>query len=82
VNIYATDDFGVTGYCVKIYHSTPSSSDSCWTSVTSTNSFSKSSISISANRYSKTYAYVWFRDAAGNISAVYSDSCQDYNSCG
>jgi len=76
VSISATDDFGVTAYCVQTSSSTPSSSASCWTSVTLATSFSKSSISVSLSSqyYSTRSAYVWFRDAVGNVSSRYSDS--------
>jgi len=76
VSLSATDNVGVTAYCVKTSSLTPSSSDSCWTSVTSTTNFSQSSISISSytSRYKTSYAYAWFRDGAGNVSSQYSDS--------
>src|SRR3989338_5454119 len=73
----ATDTVGVTGYCAKESSTTPSSNDSCWTSVTSTTSYSAtvaftlSSGSVGDN--TKT-VYVWFRDTAGNMSASASDS--------
>ena len=77
----ATDDVGVTAYCAKEASTTPSTSDSCWTAVTSTTSYSAnvaftlSSGSIGNN--TKT-VYVWFKDTAGNISASSSDSITLY----
>ena len=77
LTLSATDTVGVTGYCAKESSTTPSSNDSCWTSVTSTTSYSAtvsftlSSGSVGDN--TKT-VYVWFRDSAGNVSASASDS--------
>ena len=70
----ATDDVGVTAYCAKEASTTPSTSDSCWTSVTSTTSYSASvSFTLSSGDGTKT-VYVWFKDAAGNVSTSASDS--------
>ena len=74
LNLSATDNVGVTGYCAKESSTTPSSNDSCWTSVTSTTSYSASvSFALSSGSATKT-VYVWFKDAAGNVSASASDS--------
>ena len=65
----------------KRHPRTPSTSDSCWTAVTSTTSYSAnvaftlSSGSIGNN--TKT-VYVWFKDTAGNISASSSDNITLY----
>ena len=64
----ATDNIGVTGYYLSQYTSTPSATSSSWTNVTSTTSFSKTITTYSSNRY----YYVWYKDAAGNISSRYS----------
>ena len=77
LSLSATDNVGVTGYCAKESSTTPSNSDSCWTSVTSTTSYSAtvsftlSSGSVGDN--TKT-VYVWFKDTAGNVSSSASDS--------
>src|SRR3990172_4181507 len=74
LTISATDNVGVTGYCAKESSTTPSSNDTCWTSVTSTTSYSATvSFTLSSSSGTKT-VYVWFKDAAGNISASSSDS--------
>ena len=65
----ATDNIGVTGYYLSTNSSTPSATSSSWNNVTSTTSFSKKITSYS----SYTYYYVWYKDAAGNISSRYSE---------
>lgn len=70
----ATDDRGVTGYYVSESFTKPSASDSGWTSITSTTSYSESvSYTLSSGDGDKT-VYVWYKDAAGNISDESSDS--------
>ena len=77
LTLSAIDDVGVTWYCAKESSATPIANDTCWTTVSSIKnysaavSFTLSSGSIGDN--TKT-VYVWFRDAAGNISASTSDS--------
>ena len=74
LTLSATDNVGVTGYCAKESSTTPSSNDTCWTSVTSTTSYSGSvSFTLSSGFGTKT-VYVWFKDVAGNVSASSSDS--------
>jgi hypothetical protein len=77
LNLSASDDVGVTGYCASESSTTPSVSDSCWTTVTSTTPYSSSvSFTLSGGRVgdnTKT-VYVWFRDNAGNVSSPASDS--------
>src|SRR3989338_7071964 len=67
LTLSATDNVGVTGYCAK-ESSTISANDTCWTSVTSTTSYSANvSYTLSSGTGIKT-VYVFFRDAAGNVS--------------
>lgn len=70
----ATDNVGVTGYYVSESPTPPSASAPGWTSVTSTASYSADvSFTLSSGDGTKT-VYVWFKDAAGNVSAAASDT--------
>src|SRR3989338_2900340 len=74
LTLSATDNVGVTGYYASETSTTPSASASGWTSVTSTTSYSADiSFTLSSGSGTKT-VYVWFKDAAGNVSASSSDS--------
>ena len=74
LTLSATDNVGVTAYYASETSTTPSASAAGWTSVTSTTSYSASvSFTLSSGSGTKT-VYVWFKDAAGNISASSSDS--------
>ena len=74
LTLSATDNVGVTAYYASETSTTPSASATGWTSVTSTTSYSASvSFALSSGSATKT-VYVWFKDAAGNISASSSDS--------
>src|SRR3990167_5355960 len=74
LNLSATDNVGVTGYYLSTSSTTPSVTATGWTSVTSTASYSASvSYTLSSGDGSKT-VYVWYKDAAGNVSATASDS--------
>ena len=74
LTISATDNIGVTGYCAKESSETPSVSDTCWTSITSTTSYSAGvTFTLSSGDGTKT-VYVWLKDVAGNVSGVISDS--------
>jgi uncharacterized delta-60 repeat protein len=72
-----SDNYGVSAYYVSEISTAPSSSNSGWTSVTSSTSFS---ITISftltgessPGSYSRT-VYTWFKDSSGNISSSASD---------
>ena len=80
VLLSATDSVGVTAYCLRNYSSTPSSTSSCWTSVTSTTSLSRSSVSVYVSSGSGyKYVYAWFRDAARNVSSRSYDSVYCYS---
>ena len=55
LTLSATDNVGVTGYCAKESSTTPSSNDSCWTSVISTTSYSATvSFTLSSGSGTKT----------------------------
>ena len=72
--ISATDSVGITGYYASETSTTPSASATGWTSITSATSYSASvSFTLSSGDETKT-VYVWFKDAAGNVSASASDS--------
>ena len=72
LTLSATDDFGVTGYYTSESSITPSNNDSGWSIVTSTTSFSATdnfTISRTASAGNASHwVYVWFKDAAGNVS--------------
>lgn len=70
----ATDDVGITGYFVSANSSLPSVSDSRWTSVTSNTHFTDAVSYTLSNKDGDKTVYVWYTDAAGNISDYASDS--------
>lgn len=72
--ISATDAVGVAAYYVSEVSTTPSTSAAGWMSVTSTTSYSANvSFILSSGDGTKT-VYVWFKDAAGNVSVSANDS--------
>ncbi|MEK9144991.1 MAG: hypothetical protein AAB339_05220, partial [Elusimicrobiota bacterium] len=74
LTLSATDSVGVVGYYVSTSSSTPTASASGWNSVTSTTSYTGSvSYTLASGDENKT-VYVWYKDAAGNVSSVASDS--------
>ena len=74
LTLSATDSVGVVGYYASTSSSTPTTSASGWNSVTSTTSYTGSvSYSLASGDESKT-VYVWYKDAAGNVSSAASDS--------
>ncbi len=74
LTLSATDNVGVTGYYASETSTTPSASASGWTTITSATSYSATaSFTLSSGSGTKT-VYVWFKDAAGNVSARISDS--------
>ena len=74
LTLSATDSVGVTGYYLSTSSSTPVASASGWNSVTSTTSYSGSaSYPLTSGDEQKT-VYVWYKDAAGNVSSSASDS--------
>jgi len=80
----AYDSNGVTAYCLSTSSSIPSSSSSCFISVSSASNFSKtiSNVSISAGGGWR-FIYGWFKDSSGNVSLTFSDSiyCPTNGSC-
>ena len=73
LNLSATDSVGVVAYYASTSSSTPAASNSGWQSITSTTSYSANiSFTLSSGTGTK-YAYVWYRDFAGNASSVVND---------
>jgi len=75
LNLFAIDAFGeVTGYYVSTSSTTPSVSDTGWTSVSSTTFYTGNvSYTLNSDEGTKT-VYAWYKDTAGNVSARASDS--------
>ncbi|MBI2472166.1 MAG: carboxypeptidase regulatory-like domain-containing protein [Planctomycetes bacterium] len=74
LTLSATDDVGVSGYYISTSSTTPSASDSGWTAITSTTSYTEDiSYTLSSGDGSKTI-YVWYKDASENISRLASTS--------
>ncbi len=74
LTLTATDNVGVVGYYLSTSSSTPVASASGWNSVTSATSYTGSvSYSLTSGDEQKT-VYVWYKDAAGNVSSQASDS--------
>ncbi len=72
LSISATDSVGVTEYYASESSTTPSASATGWTSVTSATSYSADvPFTLSSGGGIKS-VYVWFKDAAGNISTSVS----------
>jgi len=67
LDISATDDVAVTDYYASESAATPQASDSGWQSYQQSTSFTLSG-SNSLGVFQRT-VYVWFKDAAGNVSA-------------
>jgi len=68
LSLSASDNVGVTGYYIAESVITPSLSASGWKSL-----IASASHTLSTGDGSKT-VYVWYKDAAGNVSATVSDS--------
>ena len=74
LTISATDNIGVTGYYASENSNSPSSSASGWTSVSSAIAYSAGvTFTLNSGDGTKT-VYVWFKDAAGNVSSFANDS--------
>lgn len=70
----ATDNTGVTGYFAAETAAAPASTDAGWIVISASASYSADvSYALSAGTGTKT-VYVWFKDAAGNVSNYMSDS--------
>ncbi len=76
LNLTATDSVGVTGYFLSNSSLSPIASTSGWVDLTTVVNFQKSiNYTLPSGTGPKT-VYVWYRDAAGNISAPYADSIE------
>ena len=74
LSLSATDGVGVIGYYLSESSATPLASASGWTTVSSTTSYSGSiSYTLSSGDSNKT-VYVWYKDAAGNVSSSANDA--------
>ncbi|HBR15330.1 MAG TPA: hypothetical protein DD723_07295 [Candidatus Omnitrophica bacterium] len=74
LTLSGADNVGVTGYYLSNNSTAPSASATGWVSVTSATSFNKTvSYTLPSGEGTKT-VYAWYKDAAGNVSAAYSDS--------
>ncbi|WP_419470356.1 LamG-like jellyroll fold domain-containing protein [Candidatus Kuenenia sp.] len=74
LKLSATDNVGVTGYYLSTSSTTPAASATGWVSVTSTTSYTEDvSYTLSSGDGTKT-VYVWYKDAAGNVSNTASDA--------
>ena len=75
LSLSATDNSGVVGYYLSTSNITPTASSAGWTAVASTASYTANNIvyALSGSDGTKT-VYCWYKDAAGNVSSVASDS--------
>ncbi|MFO0793481.1 MAG: hypothetical protein U0586_05395, partial [Candidatus Brocadiaceae bacterium] len=74
LNLSATDNTGVTGYCISTNSTPPLATASGWTSITSTTDFNLNRpYTLSSVDGIKTL-YFWCKDAADNVSNVASAS--------
>ena len=73
LSLLASDDVGVTGYYLSQTNSTPASNASGWSAVTSSTSFSASD-NYTLSSLGLNTVYVWYKDAAGNVSSPASDT--------
>ena len=74
LHLAATDNIGVTGYYISSNPTQPSAIASDWKSAPSSKNYSENiSHTLDSGDGSKTI-YVWYKDAAGNISSPASDS--------
>ena len=84
LSLSAYDSNGVTAYCLSTSSSIPSSSSSCFISVSSASNFSKtiSNVSISAG-VGWRFITGWFKDSSGNVSLTFYDTiyCPTNGSC-
>ncbi|MEW6584837.1 MAG: hypothetical protein AB1442_04395 [Nitrospirota bacterium] len=74
LSISATDNKGVAAYFASESSEKPSADSAKWTSISATNFFSDDVSFTLSEGYGNKAVYVWFKDAAGNISASVSDS--------
>jgi len=74
LTLAASDNVGIIAYYASETSTTPASSDSGWTSVTSTTSYSANVSFVLSSGDGTKIVYIWFKDSAGNASAVASDT--------
>ena len=75
LTLSATDDVGVVAYYLSASTTTPRSSSTGWVDVTSTVTYSGTvSYTLKTTSGNYEYVYVWFKDAAGNVSDTTSYS--------
>jgi hypothetical protein len=70
----ATDNVGVTGHYLSTSSSTPLASAAGWITVSSTTSYTGNVSYTLSNGDGVKTVNVWYKDAAGNVSIVASDS--------
>jgi hypothetical protein len=74
LSLSSDDNVGVTGYYLSTILTTPLASNPDWVSVTPAINFNADvPYTLSSGDGTKT-VYVWYKDAAGNVSNAYSDS--------
>jgi len=74
LTLTASDTDGFTGYFASETSTTPASSADYWTSITSSTSYSDKATFTLSSGYDNKTIYVWFKDAAANVSSVASDN--------
>ena len=70
LNLNATDQNGITGYCISVNSMDPSTSSSCWISINSTINFTQSSVPYAYGNVDTVY--IWYKDASLNISTGFA----------
>ena len=74
LNLSADDTVAVAGYYLSDNPAVPGASDAGWNTIPSMSSYTASvSYTLTSGNGQKTI-YCWYKDAAGNVSAVSSDS--------
>jgi hypothetical protein len=74
LSLASTDAIGVTAYYASENSTTPTAGQGGWTAIASTTNYS-ADVSFSITKTLGTHTvYVWFKDAAGNVSDVASDT--------
>lgn len=73
VNLSASDNTGVTGYCLSTSAVTPSQYSAGWTSIPATTDYREDVSYSFGNGDGRNVVYAWYKDASGNISDATSD---------
>jgi len=74
LELSAADNIGVTGYYISTSAIPPSSHTVGWTSITPSTNYKEDVSYTLSNVDGENTIYVWYKDAAGNISGGASDS--------